>query len=216
MPGALFSRLNRSFGPPPAIPERRTGTLQKIETAAVRYPLRLETVAEVAPKMSDKTAIVIGAGFAGLTAGWWLATHGFDVTVLEARKRIGGRVHTKRKNQRVLECGGELIGRNHANWLRLASYFGLRLSSITTEENYAAASLKSPMLLAGEPISVGDQETLYDEMRRALRTLDPLVAKVQGLAPWESKLKHKDKDSVAGWIKTLKRVSDRTKTALRF
>jgi monoamine oxidase len=216
MPGALFSRLNRSFGPPPAIPERRTGTLQKIETAAEEYPLRLESVAEVAPKMFDKTVIVVGAGFAGLTAGWWLATHGFDVTVLEARQRIGGRVHTKRENQRVLECGGELIGRNHANWLRLASYFGLGLSPITTEENYAAASLKSPMLLGGAPISVGDQETLYDEMKRALKTLDPLAAKVEALTPWESKLKDKDTESVAGWIKSLKRVSDQTKAALRF
>jgi len=216
MPGALFSRLNRSFGPPPSIPERRTGTLQKIETAAEHYPLRLESVAEIAPKMSDKTVIVIGAGFAGLTAGWWLATHGFDVTVLEARNRIGGRVHTKRENQRILECGGELIGRNHANWLRLASYFGLGLSPITTEENYAAASLKSPMLLAGKQINVGDQETLYDEMKQALKTLDPLAANVEPLTPWGSKLKDKDKKSVAGWIKTLKRVSDRTKAALRF
>jgi monoamine oxidase len=216
MPGALFSRLNRSFGAPPVAPERRTGTLQKIETAAVQYPLRLESVAEVAPRMSDKTVIVIGAGFAGLTAAWWLAIHGFQVTVVEARKRIGGRVHTKRANQRVLECGGELIGRNHANWLRLASYFGLGLSPITTEENYAAESLKSPMLLNGERISVGDQETLYDEMRRALRTLDPLAAKVKGLTPWESKLRGKDSESVEDWLKTLKRVSDRTIAALRF
>ena len=96
MPGALFSRLNRSFGIPPAIPERRTGALEKIETAALHYPLRLESLAEIAPKMADKTVIVIGAGFAGLTAGWWLATHGFDVTVLEARNRVGGHVHTKR------------------------------------------------------------------------------------------------------------------------
>ena len=216
MPGALFSRLNRSFGPPPSIPERRTGALQKIETAALHYPLQLESVAEVAPKMSDKNVIVIGAGFAGLTAGWWLATHGFGVTVLEARNRIGGRVHTKREARRILECGGELIGRNHANWLRLASYFGLGLSPITTEENYAAASLKSPMRLGGEEISVADQETLYDEMREALTTLNPLASKVDALTPWQSKLKSKDSESVADWIKTLKHPSDRTKAALRF
>jgi monoamine oxidase len=216
MPGALFSRLNRSFGPPPAIADRRTGTLQKIETAARQYPLRLESVAEVVPKMSSKTVIVVGAGFAGLTAGWWLATHGFDVTVLEARKRIGGRVHTKREDRRVLECGGELIGRNHANWLRLASYFGLGLSPITTEENYAAASLKSPMRLSGEPIGVGDQETLYDEMKRALKTLDLLAAEVDALTPWKSKLNDKDGESVEDWIKTLKHLSDRTNAALRF
>jgi monoamine oxidase len=216
MPGALFSRLNRSFGPSASTSERRTATLQKIETAAEHYPLQLETLAEIAPQMSEKSVIVIGAGFAGLTAGWWLATHGFDVTILEARNRIGGRVHSKREDRRVLECGGELIGRNHANWLRLASYFGLSLSPITTEENYAAASLKSPMLLGGEPISVVDQETLYDEMKGALKTLDPLAAKVDALTPWHSKLKGKDSESVADWIKTLKRLSNRTKAALRF
>jgi monoamine oxidase len=216
MPGALFSRLNRSFGPAPSTPERRTATLQKIESATERYPLRLDSLAEIAPRMSEKSVIVIGAGFAGLTAAWWLATHGFKVTVLEARKRVGGRVHTKREGRRVLECGGELIGRNHANWLRLSSYFGLGLSPITTEENYAAASLKSPMLLGGEEISVTDQETLYDEMKRALKTLDPLAAKVDALTPWQSKLKSEDDESVAGWIKTLKHLSDRTKAALRF
>jgi monoamine oxidase len=216
MPGALFSRLNRSFGLPPSTPERRTATLQKIERAAEHYPLRLETLAEIAPRMSEKSVIVIGAGFAGLTAAWWLATHGFNVTVLEARKRIGGRVHTKRADRRVLECGGELIGRNHANWLRLSSYFGLGLSPITTEENYAAASLKSPMLLGGQLISVSDQETLYDEMKGALKTLDPLAAKVDALTPWDSKLKAKDHLSVEGWIKTLRHLSDRTKAALRF
>jgi monoamine oxidase len=216
MPGALFSRLNRSFGSPLTTPERRTATLQKIESASEHYPLRLESLAEIAPRMSEKSVIVIGAGFAGLTAGWWLATHGFNVTVLEARDRIGGRVHTKRENRRVLECGGELIGRNHANWLRLASYFGLGLSPITTEENYAAASLKSPMLLAGKRISVSDQETLYDEMKKALKTLDPLAAKVDALTPWQSRLRSKDSESVADWIKTLKRVSNRTKAALRF
>ncbi len=216
MPGALFSRLNRSFGPPPSTSERRTGALQKIETAAEHYPLRLETLAEIAPRMSEKSVIVIGAGFAGLTAGWWLATHGFNVTVLEARKRIGGRVHTKRQDGRVLECGGELIGRNHANWLRLSSYFGLGLSSITTEENYAAASLKSPMLLDGQLISVSDQETLYDEMSGALKTLDPLAAEVDALTPWKSKLIGKDGESVEDWIKTLEHLSDRTRAALRF
>ena len=216
MPGALFSRLNRSFGPPPVTHERRTATLQKIETATEHYPLQLETLAEIAPRMAETSVVVIGAGFAGLTAGWWLATHGFKVTVLEARNRVGGRVHTKREERRILECGGELIGRNHANWLRLSRYFGLGMSPVTTDEDYSAAGLRSPMRLSGESIKVDDQETLYDEMRRALKTLDPLAAKVEALTPWESKLKGKDGASVADWMKTLKGLSDRTRAALRF
>src|SRR3954452_4627658 len=38
--------------------------------------------------------IVIGAGLAGLTVGDELARRGFDVTILEARDRVGGRCHT--------------------------------------------------------------------------------------------------------------------------
>jgi len=41
-----------------------------------------------------KRVIVIGAGFAGLAAARQLADAGHDVTVLEARDRIGGRIHT--------------------------------------------------------------------------------------------------------------------------
>lgn len=43
---------------------------------------------------SRKRVIVIGAGFAGLAAARELATAGHEVTVLEARDRIGGRIHT--------------------------------------------------------------------------------------------------------------------------
>ena len=217
MPGALFSRLNRSFGTVPSVPERHTATLQKIERASEHYPLQLESKEEIAPRMSEKSVVVVGAGFAGLTTAWWLATHGFKVTVLEARNRIGGRVYTRiEENRRVLECGGELIGRNHANWLRLAGYFGLGLSPITTEESYAAASLKSPMLLGGKPVSVFEQKGLYDEMKEALMTLDPLAAKVDSLTPWHSELRDKDNESVEDWLNTLGHVHPQTKMALRF
>ncbi len=38
--------------------------------------------------------LIIGAGIAGLAACNFLSKHGFDVTILEARERIGGRVFT--------------------------------------------------------------------------------------------------------------------------
>ena len=40
----------------------------------------------------NKTIIIIGAGMSGLVAGYELARAGHDVTILEARDRIGGRV----------------------------------------------------------------------------------------------------------------------------
>ena len=54
--------------------------------------------------------VVVGAGFAGLAAGDALATAGAEVTVFEARDRVGGRVHSQRlANGAVVELGAEFI-----------------------------------------------------------------------------------------------------------
>jgi phytoene dehydrogenase-like protein len=42
--------------------------------------------------------IVIGAGLAGLTAAIYLGKRNLNVLVLEATKRVGGRVKTDRKD----------------------------------------------------------------------------------------------------------------------
>lgn len=42
----------------------------------------------------QKSVIVIGAGPAGISAAWNLQCQGANVIVLEARERVGGRVHT--------------------------------------------------------------------------------------------------------------------------
>ena len=60
------------------------------------------------------SVIVIGAGFAGLAAASDLAEAGAEVTVLEARDRVGGRVWSERLaapngQEVVIERGGEFI-----------------------------------------------------------------------------------------------------------
>ena len=40
------------------------------------------------------TVVIVGSGVSGLTCAWQLQTAGLNVVLLEARKRIGGRVLT--------------------------------------------------------------------------------------------------------------------------
>ena len=57
------------------------------------------------PGESRGTVAVIGAGLAGLTAAYRLQQCGFDVTVFEARDRVGGRVWTIRKGDYIMDLG---------------------------------------------------------------------------------------------------------------
>ena len=52
-----------------------------------------------------RKVVVLGAGIAGLVSAYELGRAGWDVTVLEARDRIGGRVWTVRGGDRVVQTG---------------------------------------------------------------------------------------------------------------
>ncbi|MDQ3815345.1 MAG: FAD-dependent oxidoreductase [Armatimonadota bacterium] len=84
------------------------------------------------PKHARHTpsCIIIGAGLAGLAAGYKLTQAGWSVTVLEARSRIGGRVFSHRLPQNpglVCELGAEWVGEHHHRIRALCRQFGLKL-----------------------------------------------------------------------------------------
>ncbi|WP_322411987.1 NAD(P)/FAD-dependent oxidoreductase [Microbacterium invictum] len=76
--------------------------------------------------------IVVGAGVAGLTAARLLRSAGQRVVVLEARDRIGGRVHTARTDGRVTDLGASWIhGIADSPVADAAGAFGMRMVEFT-------------------------------------------------------------------------------------
>src|SRR5690349_10280410 len=84
------------------------------------------------PSDRNKTAIVIGAGLAGLSAAYDLHRAGWQVIVLEARHRVGGRVYSLHhfSHGLVTEGGGEFIDKHHTRMLAYAKEFKLSLGEV--------------------------------------------------------------------------------------
>jgi monoamine oxidase len=76
-----------------------------------------------------RRVVVVGAGFAGLAAARVLTDEGFDVTVLEARERVGGRVWSvSLDNGETAELGAEWIMPGDTQVRVWAGRFGVPLA----------------------------------------------------------------------------------------
>lgn len=76
--------------------------------------------------------IIIGAGFAGLSAALQLHKKNIDFVILEARNRISGRVFSHTIDEReklVIELGAEWVGASHKRLQDLCNEFGLELDN---------------------------------------------------------------------------------------
>jgi monoamine oxidase len=116
-----------------------------------------------------RRVVVLGAGLAGLGAAYNLMRHGYDVTVLEAQDRPGGRVQTLRHGfQRGghAELGAIRIFESHEYVRRYISEFGLELTPY--DSGTRAFHMQGKRFLtppAGEPwplngLSAGEQPDL--------------------------------------------------------
>ncbi len=124
-------------------------------------------------------AVIVGAGVAGLTAAWRLAQAGVDVIVVEARDRVGGRLHTVEVDGEPFELGGQWIGPTQSAVGALLDELGLELFARHREGDTVRLGADGRAVRYGgaDPGLPADAVAAYDagveKLRRLVETVDP-------------------------------------------
>ena len=145
----------------------------------------------------------MGAGLSGLACGYELQSVGHDVTILEARRRIGGRVfsaNSRNGNEfvkgRNVEFGAELIGSNHPAWVSYAERFDLSFLDVTED-----VQAELPVVIGGKRLTAGDARQLWSDLETALTSMNKLAEPVPEDEPWMAPdAQRLDNTSIQKWI----------------
>jgi len=144
------------------------------------------------------SVLVAGAGLAGLSAAHDLAAAGADVTVVDARNRVGGRVWTIRDgfaDRQHAEAGGDMIDEAQHEIRALAESLGLKLTRILRAGfGYVRADATgSPRIVSRDAVRGWD---------RIARELAPLIRRYKLVDQrWDSPIAADiARRSVAAWL----------------
>src|SRR5918994_6627361 len=149
---SIYSQLRRRHGKPSVITRREM--LERSLAAA--GALLLSDRFGIRASAAAGRAVVVGAGFSGLAAAYELSRAGYDVTVVEARNRVGGRVisFSDLVPGKNVEGGGELIGSNHPTWMGYGKQFKLNFLDVCEED------AEFPIVLNGKRLTGEESEAL--------------------------------------------------------
>ena len=140
----------------------------------------------------EADVVVVGAGFAGLSAARDLVRAGRSTVVLEANDRVGGRVlNHELPGGQVVDLGAQWIGPGQDRIAALAQEVG-----VETFPTYGAG--REDLSFRG---GRRDPGTHGAEMGTAINALEQLVTQVSTEAPWETPdAASFDAQTVAGWL----------------
>lgn len=177
-----------------------SGPLSTLARAGVAQPPTDGRGSPAKPAVRRRIA-VIGAGLSGLSCAHELSVAGHDVTVFDARPRVGGRVLslTEFVPGKVVEGGAEFIGSNHPAWLAYAKKFDLTMSDVAAHDD-----LTSPIVLEGERLTDLEAGRIYERAEMALRTLNAEALATNADEPWKTELAAQwDARSMGQWFDQL-------------
>ena len=138
------------------------------------------------PAGEPKKVVIVGAGIAGLVAGYELKRAGHNPIILEAQQRVGGRVYTLRQpfmEGLYADVGAMRIPRAHLLTMEYLTKFGLKTNDFTMDNPNAfyyiggkkirIAEVNSNPALLG--FDVAEQEKGLSAGALWMKTIKPLL-----------------------------------------
>jgi monoamine oxidase len=159
--------------------------------------------------------VVVGAGYAGLTAGTLLADAGLDVVVVEARDRVGGRACTEHLRPGLwVDHGGQWLGPTQRRVRALAARTGVRIFP-SEGPGLNSEWWGGQLFRYAGPVANGQPDVAAEAVQCALE-LDLMALEVPGEAPWLApQAAAWDATTVESWIAGLDLDHEETRSALR-
>lgn len=149
----------------PSIPKvSRRKFLQAAGAAAIGVPFVFNNSFSI--QRRAYSAIIIGAGLSGLAAAYALKQAHWDVKILEARPRIGGRVlsFSFKDSDLICELGGEWVGASHDRMRALCQDFSIELK----DHRFAASLMRNGVVSRPNQWDFSPQaKTAFEKFRKS-------------------------------------------------
>jgi monoamine oxidase len=142
-----------------------------------------------APRPRSADVIVVGAGFAGLTAARQIVHAGKSVYVVEARDRVGGRVwNHELPGGDISERGGTFVGPTQDHVIDLAKTYGVdTFDTYDTGDNvYVHNGNRMTYSDTGATGTAPPDPAILPDLANVVMQLDNMSTSVPVDAPWQS------------------------------